>query len=399
MKEIKVNACLITSIAALRKRYLRRSPLMILCFLLSVFFTVVSFSDQDRRIITVEGMGLITGGDEADGRRQAIANAQRLALEQTLGVLISSDTIVRNFQTISDSIYARTEGYIQTYRILSEESDGSVYRVKLEAVVSLTRLRDELEEIGLLLEKKHMPRIMVVIPETHLGRPEIPDPAAETEVIRLFLEKGFEVVDQSQIKQIRYNDQVKAAAAGDNEAAQLIGMEYGAEVIIIGEAFSEFNMERAGLISCRARVEARAVETDTGRILAAHGFHGAGVDSTENLAGKAALANAGAKIAEYLMDQILKKWRKEVSSTFRVQIVVKVTNYEQLKEFKEFLQSISGMRNIHQRSFTANIAKLDTELVGLMAQDVANKISGASITSGKVSVVGFTANRIDAEIK
>ncbi len=146
------------------------------------------------------------------------------------------------------------------------------------------------------------PKFMVVIPEIHIRRP-VPDPAGETEIIRKFLEKGLNVVDQQQIENLRYDARVTNAVKNSSAAATL-GTEFGADIIIIGEAFSEFASNQGNMVSCRARVEARAIETSTGRILAANGTHAGGADISELVAGKTALRNAGSELADYFIKQI-----------------------------------------------------------------------------------------------
>jgi hypothetical protein len=143
-------------------------------------------------------------------------------------------------------------------------------------------------------------RIMVVISETPLDR-RIPDPAGETEIIRQFLQAGFRIVDQEQTRHIRDSDQVRQALAGDIEAVQRLGQRYGVEVLIVGAAMSEKALSSGllgDLISARARLEARAVRTDTGDILVADGQVASGVDITEYSAGKKALTEAGKKWVE-----------------------------------------------------------------------------------------------------
>lgn len=149
-------------------------------------------------------------------------------------------------------------------------------------------------------ERTQRMRIMVVISETHLGR-RIPEPAGETEIIRQFLQAGFRIVDQEQTRHIRDSEQVRQALAGDIEAAQSLGQRYGVELLIVGAAMSEKALSGGllgELISARARLEARAVRTDTGDILVADGQVASGVDITEYIAGKKALAEAGKKWVE-----------------------------------------------------------------------------------------------------
>ncbi|PIU65183.1 MAG: hypothetical protein COS84_07225 [Armatimonadetes bacterium CG07_land_8_20_14_0_80_40_9] len=381
----------------LRKRRWLILPLVVL---LALSMKVrPGLANGETKEVIAEGVGAIVEGDKARARDQAIMDAKRMAVEQGVGTFVNSETMVENFQVIKDNIYTKASGYIKEYSIIDETPSPGLYRVKIKATVSLAEIKDDLTAIGLLLEEMHMPRMMVIIPEVHLGRPKVPDPAGETEILRKLLEKGFDCVDQSQIKQIRENDQVRAAVNGDNKAAILLGLEYGAEVVIIGEAFSEFNTEMAGMYSCRARVEARAIQTDTGKILATNGLHAGGADATENTAGKVALKNAGALMGDYLIEQILKKWKKESVGARTIQIVAKVRNYKQLGQFKSALKNLRGYKNLHQRSFAANVAKLDLEIALSTGQDLADEISGLKIAGGEVEVTNFTANRIDVVIK
>lgn len=153
------------------------------------------------------------------------------------------------------------------------------------------------------------PTVCVIIPETVIinviPRP-VPDPAAETAIIHEFLSYGFHVVDQLQVKAIRLADPdlVKRAYAGDLTAIRSLSDRFVADVLVIGEAVSTVTVFQAlrvpgqpQLQDGRARAEVRAIETRTGRILAAEARHTGGVDFTAELAGKKSLERAGVKVA------------------------------------------------------------------------------------------------------
>jgi curli biogenesis system outer membrane secretion channel CsgG len=135
----------------------------------------------------------------------------------------------------------------------------------------------------------------------------MPDPAGETEVAKKFLEFGFTVIDKKQYEKNIERDKFINAFENPNLAAQ-IGARYGADIIIVGEAFSEYSKNQHGMISCRARVEAKAIETNSAKILATDGYHGSGLDIGEAIAGKTALKNAGSQIANYFLGQICDKY-------------------------------------------------------------------------------------------
>jgi hypothetical protein len=69
---------------------------------------------QQSQTVTAEGVGAVFGNDRAIARDQAIQDALRKAVEQAVGTLVSSETMVQNFQTLNDKIYTQTQGYIQS---------------------------------------------------------------------------------------------------------------------------------------------------------------------------------------------------------------------------------------------------------------------------------------------
>lgn len=144
------------------------------------------------------------------------------------------------------------------------------------------------------------PTVVVIIPETvtinRLPR-QIPDPAAETEIIHCFLEYGFVVVDPAQVAAIRYQGLVQSGLAGDRASLAQLSERFSADILVLGEAFAEENEARGTIQSARARVEVRVIEAATGRILAAEGYHTGGIDLTMNTAAKKALQRAGAGVS------------------------------------------------------------------------------------------------------
>lgn len=356
---------------------------------------------QEIMVVKARGISDIIDGQEGRARDIAIQDALRSAVEQAMGTYIKSETLVKNARLISDEIFSKTGAYVQKYYIQNEIATRTLYKVKIEAYIASDKLQDDLSAIGLLMLQKHKPRVMVVIPEQHLTRRRVPDPAGETEIIKRLLQKGFKVVDQSQVKRIRYNDQVRAALTGDDKTAAKIGLQYGAEVIIIGEAFSEFATKGGvlgNMISCRARVEARAIRTDTGEIIAAEGKQAAGIDISENIAGKKALQNAGGQLGEYLIAQILSRWRSEVADTTSVQLAIAGMNYQQFVKFKMVLKSkVRGVKAIHQRTFSGKRGVLDIDFKG-DSQALADELALRNFGDFKVAITNFTSNRMDIKV-
>jgi hypothetical protein len=121
------------------------------------------------------------------------------------------------------------------------------------------------------------PTVSVKLPEQHYGAP-VNDPAAETELVLLLKECGFEVLD---------------AAKGGNAAIE-----------ITGEAFSAFGLRRGNLTSCKARVEVKALNTKTGQIISVDRETSVALDISEQTAAKTALQKAASQIGVRLLPKL-----------------------------------------------------------------------------------------------
>lgn len=213
-------------------------------------------------------------------------------------------------------------------------------------------------------------RIMVVIPEYHLeskdsgriyiARPRqtalpgprrrTPDPAGETEVIKSLLAAGFFVVDQKQTETIRYSDQINATINGQKDLAILLGQQFNADIIITGEAISQSTGNSfQGLFSSRSRIEVKAIDLKTGRILFTDGVYASAIDRSETISEKTALQKAGKKIGEILGDRLYKDYNKPSKN---IQLIVTGLPFKKFLSYKaSVLSSIKGLTIIEPVSF------------------------------------------------
>ena len=138
---------------------------------------------------------------------------------------------------------------------------------------------DRLAELVKAVPEGKRPTVIIKIDERHVSQGTI-DPAAETEIAVWCDALGFKVLD--------------AKLAGAREA----------DVIITGEGFSELASRRGNLVSIKARLEVKAIERKTGKTLAIDREVTVAVDLGEQLAGKTALQEAAANIAERMLPKL-----------------------------------------------------------------------------------------------
>ena len=162
---------------------------------------------------------------------------------------------------------------------LAEEVGRKVKDKAGELVPAALSNQDLAAELKKQLSRKKLPVVWISIPERHVGQPTV-DPAAQTELTQLLVETGFTLIDAKE------------------------GSRSKADILIEGEGFSEFGGRIGSLVSVKARLEVKAIDRASGKVLAADRQTAVVVDLNEQIAGKAALQNAAAAIAKRLLPKI-----------------------------------------------------------------------------------------------
>ena len=172
----------------------------------------------------------------------------------------------------------------------------------------ISKDRDKrMAELAEKLKEKELPKVVISIPERHFGQP-VGDPTAETELMFWFDKCGFTVISSGHAEP-RLADWAWDYYHGQNAPRrnvaipQLIGEDVS--VVIVGEAFSEFGTRVGPLTSCKIRLEVRALERATGRVLAISRRSQASVDVSERAAAKAGLQQAAANVAYELIPRLV----------------------------------------------------------------------------------------------
>lgn len=384
--------------------YLART-LLLLCLLIG-FSAQQPASSEDEQEVVAKGMGAIIAGDEAKAHDDALANALRNAVEQVVGTMVQSDVLVQNYQVVEDRIYSRTSGYVKSYQTISSTKRGdNILEVTIRAVVKKGDLQNDLNAIGLLISQKNKPRIMVLVEEHNMDKYYyayyVDLNTTETELTNKFLEKGFTFVDKNVVAGKLKREAVLAALEGDQNMAQSIAQQTGAEVLIIGKAVAKVAsggpavLREAGMVSCQATINLRAVEADNGRIIATTSQQAAAAHIDQMTGGTQALKKAADMAAEDLIRKILENWRSEVYSSSTIQLrILNVPSFSDLIKFKNMVKTyVRGVQNIYQRDYSANTGLLELEVRGSTNQ-VAEELVTKDFTPYQVQVVNTSANSI-----
>ncbi len=139
-----------------------------------------------------------------------------------------------------------------------------------ELIAKVAKAEDVAARIKAGIKGGKGPAVSVRIPEQHFGRP-VADPAAQTELLLIFQQSGFALVDEKSVAHPDFS--------------------------IEGEAFSERAMQKGNLVVCKARVEVKVRRIANGEIVFTDSQTSRAVDLSEHIAAKQALQNAARELA------------------------------------------------------------------------------------------------------
>jgi hypothetical protein len=372
--------------------------------LLVLGLTCLPFVAQAETMVTTgRGRAPVQGSSQLAARGEAINAAVDDALVKTVAKLMditASDLTDEQTDIIETKLLPNRREYLEkSPEVVSDGPDESgKYLATVRASFNVEKLRQALLDLKLQKRARTWQRIMVILPEQHLQH-YIPDPAAETEIVRNFLEARYRLVDAERVREIKGGDEMRAFERGDNAAATAIARKAGAEIFITGKAFSQATgSDVRGMPSCVGHVEARMLNADTGELLASVSKDATAPGMTEEVAAKKALTNAGELVAKYFLDQLDKRAREDKAEGAPkiIELVISDVPYARFVKIKEALQArIAGIQTYHQIGYESNRAEFEVEFTTGDAQTLADAIAKNDFRTFKLTVVKATPNQID----
>jgi hypothetical protein len=347
----------------------------------------VSAEEKSETVVTT---GVAMAGQE-NSRRDAIEDAMRNAVEEAMGTIVNVELLVENKSIVNEKILSQTKGYIQKYKVNSEEEKGGLYRVQIEATVKLGKVRDDMEAAGLLMKRKQMPRLMVMTmprndPQAISPGKQYVD-SAKSPVEEVFLDKKFRMVDANQ----HISQQNLARASGNRDKLVALARDTGAEILVLSEAIRYFerNVQLYGsnYEIFRSDIQLRVIETGTGKVIYSGSKQG------EPSATIDPVYDASRELANEAVEAILQQWSSDVNNATSYKLTITRVDYSTLENIEKAIRNITGVDNLYRRSFDSGQGNFDIEYRG-SADDLIKKLS--AMKSPSLSITGMSQQTIEA---
>ena len=342
---------------------------------LALLFAIlaVSFAPAAQAIeVEATGVAAIFSGNVAGARNQAIANAQRNAVEQGVGALVDSRTVSENFQIIKDEVLTSSQGFVTGYKILSEGKtrDGNSFEVKIRATVSKELLEDRLSALRILHKQMGNKRVMVIYQSDNpnaLGRNHGATTAALQTINNEFNDAGFRLFNQAATDKVY--KQIEQAARVDRPVDDIIAMalDQQADVMVRFENISGQRGAQGGRFSAAfSTIRMSVYDANTGRQIADAQVEGkqllranAGPYDWEKGLADAATQAAG-KASKEAIDRIIDYYKQLGDQGQALLLVFKGFDDDQKDVILTFLENAPGIQQMSELKNT--VGYLEVEL-------------------------------------
>ncbi|MBA7642577.1 MAG: hypothetical protein GH143_03415 [Calditrichaeota bacterium] len=353
-------------------------------------------------LLTAQTLQTVTGEGLGMTHDAALSAAKRDAVEKGVGVIVASETLVKNFVVAEDKILSKANGFVKTYEELSSsQGPDGLFTVTISAMV--TDILDEVVKdqlaLDLLLSWVRHPRFLIMINETNIDDPN--SIVAETEIGRLMGARGFDIVSPSLTEALKQRNVNLASIQEDPGQAAGMAAEFGAEYIILGQASSKATTHPmlGTRLSGQANISAQVIRADNAQVIAQETFHGKSTHIDAHTAGVNALRGAAEKLSEYLLAATVKRWSLEQSNARLLTLRISGVTYQTRRQIIETLKSeIEGIQSIDQRSFSAGTVTLAVQYAG-SNEDLGSQLDGKDFGTYALFITGETPNGFDLAVQ
>jgi hypothetical protein len=205
------------------------------------------------------------------------------------------------------------------------------------------------------------PVVLMLIDEKNLGT----IPTAEVEAIGadLLIKHRCRTVDQDMLRASIEQRKQMLKMVGDDQGAAALGLQFGANVVLVGSAVCKPGARRIADTNLRpyqAVVTLRAIRTDNASVLASASETGSAMDVEDVRGGSKALRGAGKACFEKLIPATLSAWKSGGGATAPGSkmhpLELTFGGVEQLwkvKAIREALRGMEGVESVVQRTYNA----------------------------------------------
>ena len=239
------------------------------------------------------------------------------------------------------------------------------------------------------------PKVMVVIYSTEvsssfLGVAMEGNRNTENQIENCLISEGFQLVDAGQIS--RKKELESLLMKEDASLAGKVAKDFGADILVQGDVRRTF-VDVRKIFGTPTRffsneIRIKAFRTDTGEIL----FSGYRTRPPSGAGALLPLEDAANELCQEMTDKMLPKGKGDDLKGGTYELNISGVSFNSLSGFKKALRNISGLSDMHVRSFQSGHALMEVRYEGML-EDLAEKIN--QMKNPYLQIIGLQSGSLD----
>lgn len=310
-------------------------------------------------IVRVLGKGNNPKRNPVLARKSAIANGLNQAVIQTVVALMPPDLLVAHFKEMVALFDRQANAYIQRYKVLAEEDAEKEYRVLIEVTVLRKRIKEAIDQAGLMVRARPLPAVLFLVAEKSIGETASrfwwhdagagKEIAVEKALARALGDQGYRIASHA----IPLGDGVERMTLNAVEAVN-IGRHYHADVVIAGQAMARLakNTRVTDLKTYEGALTVRVYQVNSGAQVAISHAQAVAVNTDDTAGAKSVLQLVANEAATDIIRQ-LSAHRRHPGESALAPITVAVSGTDNLRRFVALRQAFSHMPGVTRMQIEA----------------------------------------------
>lgn len=332
----------------------------------------------NAQVVTVNGIGI--------NKDAAVQDAKRQAVEEVVGIVLKSESTMINFDLVYDAIIVRTQGYINSCKVISSKKvDGNV-EIVAQIDVSAEPNSQLMKDIELVMNLND-PRLAVVI--EHYG-----DDGGEN--FRRYVEMCSVAIRGELIKR-GFNHVVDKPVNIDYIIVGNLSVSKGRAITVPNFADiskPQMTQVETGLTKSEAIIDCKIKKIDTDEIIGEFHFNASNIGSSNGELDNQAVVQLAGQAAQ----EVRTIFNREASKVFKsVKVVAKSADSKKLMQLENYLRQVQGVSGVYTRSMADGKCIIDVS-TGLSPKDLYSVLSAVTKDYFQVKLEGFSGNILEISI-
>jgi hypothetical protein len=260
------------------------------------------------------GMARINAADIETARQQALLDAQGKAVMEAVSGLVPLESMGSSFPALKKNFFDKAAVYIQSFKILYENTAFDTYQITIQAVVQQELIKKELDALITGSAPRTPFKVLLMIAEKAPAAKEYSYwwstapvvPESELRLKDRCTEKGFTVLDPSVgVKEFPPAGFAQSLEP-DLDSICRLGAQTGADLVIAGRADIERSKitESSTFSAFQCNLKVQTVSVKDHKVLVNAAGYGLGVNADETIAYRNAIDKASRQLLEQIVDKL-----------------------------------------------------------------------------------------------